>query len=143
MGEQSPQVSTLREQSKVKVVFLSDFTKWKMEKDSDVENEIREKLKNYKREDIIFLKSEWDQKISEKDFDFFRKLKGANLHVVYDMLYQSKIKRIRKAKYGKDRYSIILNHSLNYEIEVIVRFDTPKKGLIGVITYIKQKIKHR
>lgn len=108
------------------------------EKDNNIE-EIKEKLKQYTKEDIVFLKKEWTEKINIRDFDFFRKIKGANLHVVYDILDFSKIKEIRRAKYG-NRYSIILYHSLNFEIEVIVKFDVPAKGLIGVITYIKKKI---
>lgn len=110
-----------------------------MDEEDNIEEKIKEKLRQYTKEDIIFLKQEWNEKINLKDFDFFRKIKGANLHVVYDILDFSKIKRIRKAKYG-NRYSIILFHSLHYEIEVIVKFDVPAKGLLGIITYIKKKI---
>ena len=103
------------------------------------EKETREKLKEYTQEDIVFLKEEWARKIAEGDFNFFRRLKGINVHVVYDILHQDKIKNIRKAQYG-NRYVITLFHSPHFEIEVIIKFDVPARDLLGVITYIKKKI---
>ena len=108
----------------------------------DLEKEIREKLKNYIKEDIEFLKSWWKAWINEGRYNLIEKHTGANVQVVYDILNQSKIKKIRKAKYDPNRYEIILHHdsSFKYEISVIIVFDKPCKGNIGVVTYYKQEI---
>jgi len=110
------------------------------QKENDkIEQEIKEKLKQFTQEDIVFLKEEWTNKIAEGDSEFFRKLKGINVHVIYDILDESKIKKIRKAEHG-NRYVITVYHSRNFEIEIIVKFDVPARGLLGIITYIKKKI---
>ncbi len=107
-----------------------------------IEREVKEKLKNYVKGDIIFLKSRWRKWIEEGKFDLLIKKTGANPQVVYDVLEPSKIKSIRLAKYDNG-YSIILYHSSNYEIEVILKFDEFNKGDLGIVTYYKQKIKQK
>jgi len=71
-------------------------------KEEYIEEEIKEKLKQYTKGDIIFLKKEWIEKINLGDFDFFRKIKGANLHVVYDILDFSKIKKLERLNMAID-----------------------------------------
>ena len=104
------------------------------------ENSIKERLKRYTQKDIFFLKKQWREWIENKNFDMFLKLKGANIQVVYDILNPDKIISIRQAK-NNDRIIIRLKHSFLYEILVIIKFDQPSNGLIGIITYIKEKIK--
>ena len=102
---------------------------------------IKEKLKDYSEKDIVPLKKEWRKWIENKQFDMFLKLKGANIQVIYDILKPHKVLSIRPAKYNQERIIITLKHSSNYKIEVIIKFDQPSKGQIGIVTYIKEKIK--
>ena len=106
----------------------------------DIEKEVKEKLKNYVNQDIVFLKKEWKKWAEEGKWDLFKEKTGANVQVIYNILNPKKIKRIRKAKYYENRYDIRLNHSLKYEIKVVVVFDQPKKGNLGIVSFYKLAI---
>ena len=101
---------------------------------------IIEKLKNYTKEDIKFLKREWQEWIEEGKFNLFEKKTGANVQVVYGILDPKKIKNIRLTRDSK-RYELKLYHSLKYEISVFIKFDQPNKGNLGILTYYKHPIK--
>ena len=107
------------------------------------EQEILKKLKNYNQNDIFFLKKQWREWLDNGEYHKFIQLKGINIQVVYDIFYESKIKKARRAKYNSNRYSIVLYHSNFYDIEVIFKFDVPKKGNIGIITFTKYKIRQQ
>jgi len=106
--------------------------------DSINEKSIREKLKEYAKEEVVFLKEEWRHKIVERNFEFFEKKAGANIQVVYDILDESRIINVRETNIAK-RFEI--KHNTTFEISVIVVFDQPKKGQLGIVTYYKHKIK--
>ena len=59
---------------------------------------------------------------------------GANIQAVYDIFNPSKIKNITPAKYFPDRYEIKLHHSARFEIIMIITFDKPEKGDLGIVT---------
>jgi len=105
------------------------------------EIELRNKLETYAPKDIYFLKEEWRNLIASGKQKEIRKLKGLDHYAVYDILTPSRVKTIRKAKYGNRRHSVIVIHSKYFEVEVIVKFDVPRKGKLGIVTYIKKKIK--
>jgi len=105
------------------------------------EKELRSKLETYSPRDIYFLKEEWRNLIASGKGEEIRKLKGLSIHAVYDIFMPSKVKTIRKSKYGNKRHSVIVIHSKYFEVEVIVKFDVPRKGKLGIVTYIKKKIK--
>ena len=105
------------------------------------EEELKNKLKEYNSSDIYFLKKRWRDLIDSKDYTQIQKEKGANLQVVYDIFNPDKIKSITKAEHSDDRYRVTLKHTGNFEINVFIKFDTPKKGQLGIITFYKAKIK--
>ena len=105
------------------------------------EKELKNKLKEYSVQDVYFLKKRWRDLIDSKDYNQIQKEKGANLQSVYNIFKLEKIKSITKADYSNDRYKITLKHSGIFEINVFVKFDTPEKGKLGIITFYKAKIK--
>ncbi len=52
----------------------------------DVEKFVKEKLNNYQKDDIEFLKSQWQDWIKQNNFEKIQKKTGANLQVVYNVL---------------------------------------------------------
>lgn len=102
--------------------------------------EVRKKLGGYNPNDIVFLKKHWQEWINNGKFDLIEEKTGANVQAVYNILDSSKIKSINPAKYYNDRYEIRLNHSVKFEIAVIISFDQPKKGSLGIVTYYKRLI---
>jgi len=107
-----------------------------------VEESIRNKLKDYGEEDIVFLKAHWQKWQEEKRFELFERKTGANVQIIYDILKQDKIKSIKQAKYYPERYEIRLTHSKKFDIVVIISFDQPIKGKLGIVTYYKCSMAH-
>ena len=105
------------------------------------EYELKNKLKEYSVQDIYFLKKRWRDLINSKDYSQIQMEKGANLQSVYDIFKPEKIKSIIKAEHSDDRYRITIKHSSIFEINVFIKFDTPEKGKLGIITFYKAKIK--
>jgi len=103
-------------------------------------DDIKNRLIKYTEKDIKFLKSQWQQWIKEKKFDLIEQKTGANIQAVYDIFNPSKIKNIEPAKYSPDRYEIRLHHGARFEIVVIILFDKPEKGDLGIVTYYKRLI---
>ena len=106
-----------------------------------IEDELRNKLKEYSIQDVYFLKKRWRDLINSKNYSQIQKEKGANLQSVYDIFKHEKIKSISKAEHSENRYRVTLKHSSTFEINVFIIFDAPKKGKLGIITFYKSKIK--
>ena len=106
----------------------------------DIETFVKEKLKEYNENCIKFLKSQWNEWIKKGRYDLIKIKTGANVQEVYNIFNLLKIKNIRIAKYYPDRYEIKLSHTPNYEIIVIIKFDEPNKGDLGIVTFYKQQI---
>lgn len=104
----------------------------------EVESYIKRKLKDYNENDIIFLKEKWQKWIKERKWKLFEKKTGVNIQAVYDILNPLKIKSIRQTK-NLMRYEITLKHSEKYDVSVIITFDAPKNGNLGIVTLYKHK----
>jgi len=99
--------------------------------------QVRNKLKEYNEEDIFFLKTHWQKWLEEKRFELIEQKTGANVQVIYGILSPSKIKSIKQANYYPERYELTLVHSRKFDIVVIIVFDQPVKGKLGIVTYYK------
>lgn len=103
---------------------------------------VRERLRSATAEDIVFLKKQWNGWIAHKNWLAFERKTGANPQVVYGVLDELRIKQIRRAilpsLFFSVRYEVRLRHSMHYDIFVVLVFDQPASGNIGIVTYYKK-----
>lgn len=102
-----------------------------------LKDEILKKIKNYNPNDIVFLKKEWRKWAEKQNWDIFEMKTGVNVQAIYSIFDEDKIIEVNKAKYEEDRYEIILKHSRQFVVRVIIKFDTPNKNDLGIVTFFK------